>query len=208
MASPIAPPASFGFIPGTTFTSASPEVLAKILDTLDLASLEQECSRLELAIQKLVQSNQEIADFIDLDQQEMIAHLAQVEGGAKTTSVPEPDPEFVLAMEENKEVVAKYEKTCAELKLAIQKRRGEGETSKEQDASSEASTVEDAGAASGGKVAELREGPVKRILGVTPVPLESLEQLNFYKDLLVGSNTTSDIQLHWSRDGVGEYGRY
>ncbi|KAF9180046.1 hypothetical protein BGZ51_006437 [Haplosporangium sp. Z 767] len=150
MTSPIAPPASFGFIPGTAFTSAPPEVLAKILDTLDLASLEQECSRLELAIQKLVQSNQEIADFIELDQQEMIAHLARVEGSTETTSAPEPDPEFVLAMEENKEVIAKYEKTCAELKLAIQKKRGEGEMSQEQTASSEASAVEDADAASGG----------------------------------------------------------
>ncbi|KAG0206659.1 hypothetical protein BGX28_001907 [Mortierella sp. GBA30] len=77
MTSPIAPPAAFGPISGTALTSASPEALAKIFDTLELASLEQENFRLERAIQQLVQSNKEIEDFIELERQEQLALYRQ-----------------------------------------------------------------------------------------------------------------------------------
>jgi hypothetical protein len=119
-------PAEFA-ISGTAFASASPEALAKILDTLDLASLEQEHARLERAIQQLVQSNKEIAEFIEQEQQDLIEfQKSQGGGGGGDTSGEgfEPDPEFVLAIEENKVVIAKYERTCADLLKAIQRKRG------------------------------------------------------------------------------------
>ncbi|KAG0006227.1 hypothetical protein BGZ80_010831 [Entomortierella chlamydospora] len=117
MASQIAPPASFGLISGTAFASASPAALAKILDSLDLASLENEHARLERAIQQLEQSNKEIEEFIELEQQELAAHL-------QGDNPFQPDPEFMLAIDENKAVIAKYNKTCADLKSAIQRKRG------------------------------------------------------------------------------------
>ncbi|KAK3836744.1 MAG: hypothetical protein J3R72DRAFT_202417 [Linnemannia gamsii] len=123
--SAIAPPAEFA-ISGTAFASASPEALAKILDTLDLASLEQEHFRLQRAIQQLVQSNQEIAEFIEQEQQDVIEFqktLQSREGTAMEFGF-EADPEFVLAIEENKVVIAKYERTCADLWKAIQRKRG------------------------------------------------------------------------------------
>ncbi|KAF9340733.1 hypothetical protein BGZ91_000466 [Linnemannia elongata] len=122
--SAIAPPAEFA-ISGTAFASASPEALAKILDTLDLPSLEQEHSRLERAIQQLVQSNKEIAEFIELEQQDLIEFQKQQGGdGSEAAEAFEADPEFVLAIEENKVVIAKYERTCADLLRAIQRKRG------------------------------------------------------------------------------------
>ncbi|KAH7060259.1 hypothetical protein BKA57DRAFT_446725 [Linnemannia elongata] len=122
--SAIAPPAEFA-ISGTAFASASPEALAKILDTLDLPSLEQEHSRLERAIQQLVQSNKEIAEFIELEQQDLIEFQKQQGGdGSEAAEGFEADPEFVLAIEENKVVIAKYERTCADLLRAIQRKRG------------------------------------------------------------------------------------
>ncbi|KAF8939211.1 hypothetical protein BGZ58_010385 [Dissophora ornata] len=124
MTSAIAPPASFGLISGTAFASASPAALAKILDSLDLASLEQEHSRLQRALQQLEQSNRDITEFIEVEQLELQeAHQA---GGINSDlSSLEPDPEFVLAIEENNVVIAKYEKTCADLMSAIQKKRNE-----------------------------------------------------------------------------------
>lgn len=119
----IAPPAEFA-ISGTAFTSASPEALAKILDTLDLASLQQEHARLERAIQQLLQSNKEIAEFIEQEQEDLIAFQQQQGGGDTNGEGFEPDPEFVLAIEENKVVIAKYEGTCADLLKAIQRKRG------------------------------------------------------------------------------------
>ncbi|KAG0273172.1 hypothetical protein BGZ95_011006 [Linnemannia exigua] len=122
--SAIAPPAEFA-ISGTAFASASPEALAKILDTLDLASLEQEHFRLERAIQQLVQSNKEIAEFIEQEQQDLI-EFQKTQQGSEGAAMGEfePDPEFVLAIEENKVVIAKYERTCADLWSAIQRKRG------------------------------------------------------------------------------------
>lgn len=120
MASEIAPPASFGLISGTAFASTSPEVLAKILDSLDLPSLEYEHTRLQRAIQQLEQSNKEIAEFIEQEQQELAAHHQQQD----SINPFEPDPEFLLAIEENEVVIAKYNKTCAQLMGAIQRKRG------------------------------------------------------------------------------------
>ncbi|KAI1315759.1 hypothetical protein EDD11_000362 [Mortierella claussenii] len=140
MASPVAPPAAFGLISGTAFTSASPAALDEILDSLEVSSLEQEHSRLQRAVQQLEQSNREITQFIEQEQQELIAHYqqqreARARIGAGPESVPEtqeaeenestdPDPEFVLAIEENKVVIAKYQRTCEQLKSAIARRRG------------------------------------------------------------------------------------
>ncbi|KAF9904914.1 hypothetical protein EC991_002214 [Linnemannia zychae] len=122
--SAIAPPAEFA-ISGTAFASASPEALAKILDTLDLASLEQEHNRLERAIQHLTQSNKEIAEFIEQEQQDMIEFQKMQQGqDSEAAGEFEPDPEFVLAIEENKLVIAKYERTCGDLLKAIQRKRG------------------------------------------------------------------------------------
>ncbi|KAG0292927.1 hypothetical protein BGZ96_003507 [Linnemannia gamsii] len=119
----IAPPAEFA-ISGTAFTSASPEALAKILDTLDLASLQQEHARLERAIQQLVQSNKEIAEFIEQEREDLIGYQQQQGDGDASGEGFEPDPEFVLAIEENKVVIAKYEGTCADLLKAIQRKQG------------------------------------------------------------------------------------
>jgi len=127
MTSTIAPPASFGLISGSAFSSASPAVLEKMLDTLDVESLEKELERLQRATQQLVQSNMEIQEFIELEQQDLAAHhQTQKELGLTNEehSSVEPDPEFVLAIEENKEVIEKYERTCVHLKNAIQKKRG------------------------------------------------------------------------------------
>ncbi|KAG0331586.1 hypothetical protein BG000_010759, partial [Podila horticola] len=109
--SAIAPPAAFGSL----YKSTTPEALDQILRELDLASLEQEQFRLERAIQALLKSNKEIQEFIELEQQEQ-----QEEEG----NVPEPDPEFVLAIEENVQVIGKYEATCAALKRIIREKRG------------------------------------------------------------------------------------
>lgn len=119
----IAPPAEFA-ISGTAFASVSPEALAKILQTLDLASLEQEHTRLERAIQQLVQSNKEIAEFIEQEQQDLVEFQKQQGGGSEAAEAFEADPEFMLAIEENKVVIAKYERTCADLLRAIQRKRG------------------------------------------------------------------------------------
>ncbi|KAG9073179.1 hypothetical protein KI688_000966 [Linnemannia hyalina] len=122
--SAIAPPAEFA-ISGTAFASASPEALAKILDTLDLPSLEQEHTRLERAIQQLVQSNKEIAEFIEQEQKDLLEFQEQQGGGgSEAAEAFEADPEFVLAIEENMVVIAKYERTCADLLRAIQRKRG------------------------------------------------------------------------------------
>ncbi|KAF9293914.1 hypothetical protein BGZ74_011511 [Mortierella antarctica] len=109
--SAIAPPAAFGSL----YKSTTPEDLDKILRELDLASLEQEQFRLERAIQALVKSNKEIQEFIELEQQEQ----EEEEG-----NVPDPDPEFVLAIEENVQVIHKYEVTCAALRRVIREKRG------------------------------------------------------------------------------------
>ncbi|KAG0080078.1 hypothetical protein BGZ92_000779 [Podila epicladia] len=109
--SAIAPPAAFGSL----YKNTTPEDLDQILRELDLASLEQEQFRLERAIQALVKSNKEIQEFIELEQQEQ-----EVEGG----DVPDPDPEFVMAIEENVQVIRKYEATCAALKRVIREKRG------------------------------------------------------------------------------------
>ncbi|GJJ78051.1 hypothetical protein EMPS_10410 [Entomortierella parvispora] len=127
MASAIAPPASLGLVSGSAFSSASPAVLEQMLDTLDVESLEKELERLQRATQQLVQSNKEIEEFIELEQQDLLAHHQnQKELGLTNEehSSVEPDPEFVLAIEENKEVIEKYERTCVHLKTAIQKKRG------------------------------------------------------------------------------------
>ncbi|KAF9385548.1 hypothetical protein CPC16_007923 [Podila verticillata] len=118
--SAIAPPAAFGSL----YKSTTPEALDSILRELDLASLEQEQFRLERAIQALVKSNKEIQEFIELEQQEQ-----EQEG-----IVPNPDPEFVLAIEENVQVIRKYEATCAALKRIIREKRG-GQVGDEQDIS-------------------------------------------------------------------------
>lgn len=130
MSSAIARPASFGSVSGTAFASASPEALARILDSLDVSSLELEHTRLQRAIKLLEQSNKEITEFITLEQQELREHHEQQQqtSNGDTTSSQyislEPDPEFVLAIEENKAVIAKYDKTCAELMKAIQRKGG------------------------------------------------------------------------------------
>ncbi|KAG0227738.1 hypothetical protein BGX31_006859 [Mortierella sp. GBA43] len=128
MSSAVAPPASFGLVSGTAFASASPEALARMFDTLDVASLEQEHSRLHQAIKQLEQSNKEIGEFIEQEQQEFKEHNEQQRIARGDTSSDDislvADPEFVLAIEENKVVIAKYEKTCAELKKAIQRKGG------------------------------------------------------------------------------------
>ncbi|KAG0024689.1 hypothetical protein BGZ81_007624 [Podila clonocystis] len=108
--SAIAPPAAFGSL----YKSTTPEALDQILRELDLASLEQEQFRLERAIQALVKSNKEIQEFIELEQQEQ-----EAEG-----NVSDPDPEFVLAIDENVQVIRKYEATCAALKRIIREKRG------------------------------------------------------------------------------------
>ncbi|KAF9082478.1 hypothetical protein BGX23_012410 [Mortierella sp. AD031] len=143
--SAIAPPAEFA-ISGTAFASASPEALAKILDTLDLASLEQEHTRLERAIQQLVQSNKEIAEFIEQEQQDLIEYQKQ-HGDNNDSSIAgfEPDPEFVLAIEENKVVIAKYERTCADLSKAIQRKRGVAEVEGKQDGAEDGAAETDDG---------------------------------------------------------------
>ncbi|KAG0357498.1 hypothetical protein BC939DRAFT_478217 [Gamsiella multidivaricata] len=146
----IAPPASFGLISGTAFASASPAALAKILDSLDLASLEQEHSRLQRAIQQLQQSNKEIKEFIELEQQELQEHHQQhggTEAGDTETSSYEPDPEFMLAIEENEAVIAKYERICEQLMSAIQSKRGattaeSGSAGQQEPAGSTDATVE------------------------------------------------------------------
>ncbi|KAG0301418.1 hypothetical protein BGZ98_008367 [Dissophora globulifera] len=125
MASAIAPPASFGLISGTAFASASPAALAKILDSLDLASLELEHSRLQRAIQQLEQSNKDITEFIELEQLELQEARQASENADIDMDTFEPDPEFVLAIEENKAVIEKYERTCASLMSAIQRRHSE-----------------------------------------------------------------------------------
>ncbi|KAF9106140.1 hypothetical protein BGX29_010390 [Mortierella sp. GBA35] len=143
--SAIAPPAEFA-ISGTAFASASPEALAKILDTLDLASLEQEHTRLERAIQQLVQSNKEIAEFIEQEQQDLIEYQKQ-HGDNNDSSIAgfEPDPEFVLAIEENKVVIAKYERTCADLSEAIKRKRGVTEVEGKQDGAEDGAAETDDG---------------------------------------------------------------
>ncbi|KAG9325340.1 hypothetical protein KVV02_006980 [Mortierella alpina] len=127
MATPIAPPAAFGLVSGTAYASTSPEALEEILDHLDLGSLEQENFRLERAIQQLVQSNKEIAEFIEQERQEQEQEQEQARASGKESQSPgfKPDPEFVQAIEENKEVIAKYERVCAQLMKAISKKRGE-----------------------------------------------------------------------------------
>jgi len=126
MDSTIAPPASLGLVSGTAFSSVSPEALARILDELDMSSLEQEHSRLKHAIKQLEQSNKEIAEFMELEQQEFKEKQQHNNTGDDTRSSNEyePDPEFVIAIEENKVVIAKYEKTCAELMKAIERKGG------------------------------------------------------------------------------------
>ncbi|KAF9423181.1 hypothetical protein BGZ94_008362 [Podila epigama] len=104
MSAIIAPPAAFGQL----YQSTTPESLEKILLELDLASLEQELFRLERAVQALSKSNTEINAFIEEE--------AQTVGGS-------PDPEFVLAIKENEEVIRKYEATCVALKRVIQQKR-------------------------------------------------------------------------------------
>ncbi|KAF9932099.1 hypothetical protein FBU30_008913 [Linnemannia zychae] len=124
--SAIAPPAEFA-LSGTAYASTSSETLAMILDALDLASLEQEHARLKRSIQQLVQSNKEIEEFIEQEKQEWMEfkeHQGQQVHGISY----QPDSEFVLAIEENKEVIAKYERICAELAKAIQKKRDVLET--------------------------------------------------------------------------------
>jgi len=118
--SAIAPPAAFGAL----YRSTSPEALDSILRELDLASLEQEQFRLERAIHALVKSNKEIQEFIELEQQEQ-----KQEG-----NVSNPDREFVIAIEENFQVIRKYEATCAALKRIIREKRG-SQVGDEQDAS-------------------------------------------------------------------------
>ncbi|KAK3817775.1 MAG: hypothetical protein J3Q66DRAFT_341127 [Benniella sp.] len=122
MDSTIAPPASLGLVSGTAFSSVSPEALARILDELDMSSLEQEHSRLKHAIKQLEQSNKEIAEFMELEQQEF--KEKQQHNDTCSSNGYEPDPEFVIAIEENKVVIAKYEKTCAELMKAIERKGG------------------------------------------------------------------------------------
>ncbi|KAF9939157.1 hypothetical protein BGZ65_011308 [Modicella reniformis] len=127
MSSTIAPPASFGLVSGTAFASASPEALSGILDSLDLSSLEQEHTRLQRAIKQLEQSNKEMTEFIQLEQQEQKETYEQQQhdsGGSIEYTPLDPDPDFVLAIEENKVVIAKYEKACADLTKAIQRKRG------------------------------------------------------------------------------------
>ncbi|KAF9943916.1 hypothetical protein BGZ72_003084, partial [Mortierella alpina] len=153
MSTPIAPPAAFGLVSGTAFASTSPEALVEILDHLDLASLEQENFRLERAIQQLVQSNKEIAEFIEQERQEQQQQLEEQpqqeekergNEGESQSSGFEPDPEFVKAIEENKEVIAKYERVCVQLGTAIAKKRGEERTDvqKEEDAADESTVAQ------------------------------------------------------------------
>lgn len=147
MANPIAPPAAFGLVSGAALASTSPEALAEILDHLDLGSLEQENFRLERAIQQLVQSNKEIAEFIEQErqEQEQEQESEQEREHGETSQQPgfEPDPEFVQAIQENKEVIAKYERVCAQLQKAISKKRGEDSTdvTLEEDAAGESTVV-------------------------------------------------------------------
>lgn len=130
MSSAIAPPASFKLVSGTAFASASPEALARILDSLDVSSLAQEHTRLQRAIKQLEQSNKEISEFIEQEQQEHREYYGQQQQTSSGDTIGseyvplEPDTEFVLAIEENKVVIAKYEKTCAELMKAIQRKGG------------------------------------------------------------------------------------
>ncbi|ORZ08814.1 hypothetical protein BCR41DRAFT_359070 [Lobosporangium transversale] len=130
MDSVIAPPASFGLISGTAFASASPTRLAEILESLELASLEQEHWRLQRAIQQLKQSNKEIADFIEQEQQQQQQQKSDVNNNGDSSSDDAnqidalgPDPEFLLAIEENKAIIAKYERICEQLMEAIVRRR-------------------------------------------------------------------------------------
>ena len=155
MTSAIAPPATFGPISGSAFTSASPAALEKILDALDVESLEKEHERLLKAIQQLVQSNKEIQEFIELEQQELSDHhKTQRELGLtqEEHSSVEPDPEFVLAIEENKVVIAKYEQTCDHLKKAIQKKHGVSSSHYETKATTSTNPSEEAVASEEGGV--------------------------------------------------------
>ncbi|KAF9968070.1 hypothetical protein BGZ70_006871 [Mortierella alpina] len=151
MATPIAPPAAFGLVSGTAYASTSPEALEAILEHLDLGSIEQENFRLERAIQQLVQSNREIAEFMEQERQEQEQgqgqEHARESGGESQLPGFEPDPEFVQAIEENKEVIAKYERVCTQLKKAIAKKRGEERRDKQLE---EVNVVEEGAVAQGG----------------------------------------------------------
>ncbi|CAO3570709.1 unnamed protein product [Mortierella alpina] len=165
MASPIAPPAAFGLVSGTAYASTTPEALEEILEHLDLGSIEQENFRLERAIQQLVQSNQEIAEFIEQERQELEQGQGQGQGqeyaqeresGAESQPPGfEPDPEFVQAIEENKEVIAKYERVCVQLKKAIAKKRGEERLDTQPE---EVDVVEEGAVAQGGGQSGDQEG--------------------------------------------------
>ncbi|KAF9566218.1 hypothetical protein EC968_003800 [Mortierella alpina] len=133
MSTPIAPPAAFGLVSGTAYGSLSPEALDEMLDHLELGSLEQENFRLERAIHQLVQSNKEIAEFMEQERQEQLHEQEQESERESEDNKSQslgfaPDPEFVQAIEENKGVIAKYERVCAQLKKAISKKRGEERT--------------------------------------------------------------------------------
>ncbi|KAF9435419.1 hypothetical protein BGZ76_006324 [Entomortierella beljakovae] len=107
--------------------------MTKTLDSLDLPSLEYEHTRLQKAIQNLELSNMEIAEFIEQEQKDLIEQL-KLESQSDSDDIVnpfEPDPEFMLAIEENKAVIEKYSKTCSELMLVIQRKRGSAQVKAE-----------------------------------------------------------------------------
>ncbi|KAG0222122.1 hypothetical protein BGW41_006205 [Actinomortierella wolfii] len=109
----IAPP--FGFHPSDssipTAASAgglSGAELEKMLEELDVASLEVELARLQNALKRLQSSNEEIKAFLDQEQQE--------------NPQAKPDPDFVLAIEENVVVMNKYERSCTAIRNVLRRK--------------------------------------------------------------------------------------
>ncbi|KAG0224693.1 hypothetical protein BGW42_004956 [Actinomortierella wolfii] len=82
--------------------------LEKMLEELDVASLEVELARLQNALKRLQSSNEEIKAFLDQEQQE--------------NPQAKPDPDFVLAIEENVVVMNKYERSCTAIRNVLRRK--------------------------------------------------------------------------------------
>ncbi|KAF9975988.1 hypothetical protein BGZ73_000153 [Actinomortierella ambigua] len=133
--SAIAPP--FGFhpsdstLPQNSSNLSGPE-LERMLDEMDMASLEFELARLQNALKHLGSSNDEIRAFMEQERQE----------AAATGAVAKDDPEFLLALEENGVVMAKYEATCTAIQNVIRKKRQAHGSSHYDDNNNGESTLE------------------------------------------------------------------
>ncbi|KAF9157310.1 hypothetical protein DFQ26_008877 [Actinomortierella ambigua] len=134
--STIAPP--FGFHPSDSTlpqgsASLSGPELERMLEEMDMASLEFELARLQNAIKHLRSSNEEIQAFIEQEREEARRDMANgssspsslgvTPDGAMDVEVVVDDPEFLLALEENLVVIAKYESTCTAIQNVIRKKR-------------------------------------------------------------------------------------